>query len=69
MPRGQTIVHFPQSMQADSILSTSASCPRCRPSRTFRTLIPVQGDAVQVALQLPQPMQVLASGTSCTSRS
>ena len=69
IPRGQTIVHLPQSMQRDSIRSTSSSRPRCRPRMTLRTLIPDQGAAVQVALQLPQPMHVSASGSSCTSRS
>lgn len=63
MPLGQTIVHFPQSMQFDISLNASASLPLCRFRRTFLTLIPENPDAGHVALHEPHAMQRLASGS------
>ena len=63
IPRGQTIVHLPQSMQLRSMDAASALRPRWRQSMTLRTLIPEYGDAVQVALQLPQAMHMRMSGS------
>jgi hypothetical protein len=50
-------------MQAESNFMASSSLPLCRQSSTFLTLIPENGAAVQVALQLPQAIHLLASGS------
>ena len=55
------MVHLPQSMQHESMPDTSV--PRCSPRMTLRMLIPEKGPAVQVALQLPQAMHILMSGS------
>ena len=67
MPRGQTIVHLPQSMHADIIGRTS--CPRWSESSTLRIDIPVNGAAVQVAEHEPQLMHSLAVGSTSQSLS
>jgi len=69
IPRGHTIVHLPQSMHADIILTASSFFPLCRQSRTFLMLIPVYPDAVQVALHEPHAMQYLALGSTAQSSS
>jgi len=69
MPRGQTIVHFPHSMQFFIILKESASFPLWRQRSTFLTLIPEKEAAGQVALHEPQAMQRAASGSMRQSSS
>jgi len=69
MPRGQTIVHFPHSMQFFIILKASASLPLWRQRSTFLTLIPEKEAAGQVALHEPQAMQRAASGSMRQSSS
>ena len=67
IPRGQTMVHLPQSIHADIIGRTS--CPRWSESSTLRIDIPVNGAAVQVAEQEPQLMHTLAVGSISQSLS
>lgn len=61
IPLGQTMEHLPQSMQFD--IRGLTSCPRRSERITLRTLIPLNSDAGQVALQEPQAIQILASGS------
>jgi hypothetical protein len=63
IPRGQTIMHFPQSMHACIIRSTSPILPLCKERRTFLMLMPENSPAMHVALHDPQAIHLAASGS------
>lgn len=56
-PRGQTSVHFPQSIHFDASLYTEAVSPLRMAWQSERKLKVVNFPAEQVAVQLPQAMQ------------
>ncbi len=62
-PRGQTKVHFPQSMHLRSSSSNWPYCPRLKKQCTRRMLKSVNWRAEQVAVHPPHPIHLRYDGT------
>lgn len=63
MPRGQTSIHFPQSMHLSISLERDAISPLRRSRFNFRMLKSISVPALQVAVQPPHERQVLNEGS------
>ena len=67
IPRGQTNWHFPQSIHFAISSAMPLISPLCIRRFTLRGLKSVNLAAVQVAVQLPQPMHHLKEGSCCST--
>ena len=67
MPLGHTMLHFPQSIQLESIEHASFSFPRCNATITLRRLIPENRPAGQDAPHEPQAIHFRTSGSRAHS--
>jgi len=63
MPLGHTRLHFPQSMHLLISFSSSSEIPRRRRTPNFLTLKLIRFEALQLAVQQPQDMQIVNEGS------